>query len=137
MSGYDERRAIGTSTWIPSAPLVFTYERSSSALERFADEVRDADRLHEAVPRLGRVEVEDDVVGPVGLVDARVPGVHVDAVHLHHPDERGGLVDEREVDEPRLALARGQVRNCRVGIQSGLPFGACLWKYAWPRMPYG
>src|SRR5207302_3409617 len=27
-------------------------------------------------------------------------------VHLHHPDERGGLVDEREVDEPRLARAR-------------------------------
>src|SRR5207247_382948 len=26
--------------------------------------------------------------------------------HLHHPDERGGLVDEREVDKPRAALAR-------------------------------
>ena len=33
--------------------------------------------------------------------------------------------------------SRGQVRNCRVGTHDGLPFGACLWKYAWPRMPYG
>ena len=24
--------------------------------------------------------------------------------------------------------SRGQVRNWRVGIQSGIPFGACFWK---------
>ena len=74
--------------------------------ERLADEVRHPDRLREAVARLGRVEVEDDVVRALGLVDPRVPRVHVDAVHLHHPDEGGRLVDEREVDEPRLAFAR-------------------------------
>src|SRR5207244_182060 len=74
--------------------------------ERLADELRDADGLRERVPRLRRVEVEDDVVGPLRLVYPRVPGVHVDAVHLHHPDERGGLVDEGEVHEPRLPLAR-------------------------------
>jgi hypothetical protein len=34
-------------------------------LERLADEVRDADRFYEAVARVGRIEVEDDVVGPV------------------------------------------------------------------------
>ena len=90
---------------MPSAPLVFTYERSSRLVERFTNEVGDANRLDEAVPRLRRVEVEDDVVRPVRLVDARVPGVHVDAVHLHHPDERRRLVHEREVDEPRLAFA--------------------------------
>ena len=33
--------------------------------------------------------------------------------------------------------SRGYVRNCRVGTQDGLPFGACLAKYGWPRMPYG
>ena len=32
----------------------------------------------------------------------------------------------------RDSPSRGQVRNCRVGIHAGLPFGACLWKYAWP-----
>ena len=74
-------------------------------VERFPDEVRDANRLHEAVPRLRRVEVEDDVVRPVRLVDARIPGVHVDAVHLHHPDDRCRLVDDGEIDEPRLAFA--------------------------------
>src|SRR5437764_142660 len=41
-------------------------------VELLADEMRDLDRLGEAVARLGRVEVEDDVVGPLRLVDARV-----------------------------------------------------------------
>ena len=39
--------------------------------------------------RLGRrVEVEEDEVRPVGPVDARVPRVHVDAAHVHHPEQR-------------------------------------------------
>jgi hypothetical protein len=37
----------------------------------------------------------------------------------------------------RDSPARGQVLNRRVGIHEGLPFGACLWKYAWPWMPCG
>src|SRR4051794_6248624 len=65
--------------------------------------MRDANGKHEAV--VGRVEVEEHEVRPVGLVDARVPRVHVDAVHLHHPEERVARVDEREVDEPRLSFA--------------------------------
>ncbi len=32
---------------------------------------------------------------------------------------------------------RGWVTNCRVGIHSGMPFGACFWKYASPWMPWG
>ena len=28
----------------------------------------------------------------------------------------------------RDSPSRGQVRNCRVGIHGGFPFGACLWK---------
>src|SRR6185369_4641422 len=63
-------------------------------------------RLDEAVARLRRVEVEQHEVGTVRLVDARVPGVHVDAVHLHHPDGRRRLVHECEVDEPRATFAR-------------------------------
>ena len=30
---------------------------------------------------------------------------------------------------------RGKVRNVRVGIQDGMPFGACFWKYASPPTP--
>jgi len=67
-------------------------------LELFADEVRDADREREAT--VGRVEVEEHEVRPLGLVDAGVPRVHVDAVHLHHPEHCLGRVEEREVDEP-------------------------------------
>src|SRR6266849_2109364 len=40
------------------------------------------------------------------LVEPRIPRVHVDAVPLHHPAQRLRRVDEREVDEPRTALAR-------------------------------
>src|SRR5919198_4641740 len=75
--------------------------------------MRDANRLREAVPRLGRVEVEEHEVGPVGLVYARVPRVHIDAIHLHRPDERGRLVDEHEVDESRPALARPRAELTR------------------------
>ena len=28
--------------------------------------------------------------------------------------------------------SRGWVRNVRVGIQEGIPFGACFWKYVSP-----
>src|SRR5262249_42551038 len=53
-----------------------------------------------------RVEVEEDEVGTVWLVDARVPGVHVDAGVLHHEEHRLGRAHEREVDETRAPLAR-------------------------------
>ena len=32
---------------------------------------------------------------------------------------------------------RGWVRKVRVGIQDGIPFGACFWKYTSPSAPYG
>ena len=47
-----------------------------------------------------QIAVLQQDVGPVGSVDPRQPGVHVDAVHLHHPEQRLARVDEREVDEP-------------------------------------
>ena len=33
--------------------------------------------------------------------------------------------------------SRGNVRNWRVGIQSGMPFGACFWKNTSPSIPCG
>ena len=76
-------------------------------IELLADQVGDADREREAA--VWRVEVEEHEVRAVRLVDARVPGVHVDAVHLHHPEHRLRRVDEREVDQPRLALAAARI----------------------------
>jgi hypothetical protein len=73
-------------------------------VEELVDEVGNAHAQTELPVR--RVEVEEHEVGSLGLVDPRVPGVHVDAVHLHHPEERELVVHEREVDEPRLALSR-------------------------------
>jgi hypothetical protein len=66
-------------------------------VEQLPHQVRDLDRLREPVRLVRRVEVEDDVVRAAGQVDPRVPRIHVDAVHLHHPEERVRRVDEREV----------------------------------------
>ena len=35
----------------------------------------------------------------------------------------------------RVPPSRGAVRNCRVGSQSGMPFGACFWKNEPPATP--
>ena len=73
-------------------------------VEHLLDEQRDLDRLGE--PDVGgRVEVEEHEVGPVGLVDPRVPRVQVDAAHVHHPEQRELVVDERRVDLALLAAA--------------------------------
>ena len=76
-------------------------------VERLLDEQRDLHRLGEADVGRG-VEVEEDEVGPVGLVDARVPRVHVDAAHVDHPEQCVFVVDDGGVDPAflRRSLAR-------------------------------
>ena len=101
--------------WIPSEPLVFGNDSSPSRSSVSLIRQRDLDRLGEAdVGR--RVEVEEHPVGPRRLVDPRVPGVHVDAAHVHHPEQRELVVHEREVDHPalrRLVARRGLERPRR------------------------
>ena len=46
---------------------------------------------------LARVEVDQEVVGPVDVVDARMPGVELDAPEVGDPGERGRLVADGEV----------------------------------------
>ncbi len=60
------------------------------------------------------VEVEKHEIGPVRLIDPGIPGIHVDAVHLHHPQQRQLVVDEREVDEPGLAVAGNRPEPARL-----------------------
>src|SRR4029078_2002963 len=80
------------------------------AFELFPYEVCDADSEREAAIR--RVQVEQNEVRTIRLVDARVPGVHVDAVHLHHPEPPLGRGDERGV---------GETRSAPTGIRAELP----------------
>jgi hypothetical protein len=75
-------------------------------VEQLAHEMRDLDRKGESAGLVRRIEIEDDVVRPRRVVDPRVPRVHVDAVHLHHPQERLAGVHEREVHLPRITLTR-------------------------------
>ena len=77
-------------------------------IERLLDEQRDLHRLLETdVGR--RIEIEEHEVGTVRLVDARVPRVHVDATHVHHPEQAQLVVHEREVHP--LLLARRLARR--------------------------
>ena len=85
--------------------------RQADLVEQLADQVRHVDRLLEAVRLVRRVEVEEHEVRPVRLVDARVPRVHVDAVVLHHEEHGLRRVDEREVDEARLAFTPARMRR--------------------------
>src|SRR5580765_6136718 len=85
--------------------------RQLELVEQLPDEVRHLDRELETV--VGRVEVEEHEVRPVRLVDARVPRVHVDAVVLHHEQHCFRRIDEREIDEPRLALPRPRAELAR------------------------
>ena len=54
--------------------------------------------LADELPRvaLARVEVDQQVVGPLDVVHARVPRVQLDAAEVDHPGERGRVVDDRE-----------------------------------------
>ena len=106
-------------------------------VEDLLDEQRDLDHLREAGIG-GRVEVEEDEVGPVGLVDPRVPRVQVDTAHVHHPEQRELVVDERRLDRPRPPrLSREVASTATVGIQSGMCCGASFWKKCPPLIPSG
>ena len=133
---YVWRRATGTRTWIPREPLVFGKLSSPSRSSVCLDEQRDLDHLLEA-DVLGRVEVEEHPVGPLGLVDARRPRVQVDAAHVHHPEQRELVVDERVVDRSRFSPSRVETGNGARSIQSGMCDGASFWKKCLPCQPSG
>ncbi len=59
---------------------------------------------------LDGVQVEVQVVRPVDVVAARVPLVQVDAAEVHHPQERGEVLDHRELDD----VARGVLDGARL-----------------------
>jgi len=59
------------------------------------DDERDCQHVVPLVVR-GRVEVDQHVVGPLDVVDPRVPSVELDAAEVDDPRERGRVVDDRE-----------------------------------------
>jgi hypothetical protein len=62
-----------------------------------------------------RVEVEVHVVRTIDVVALRVPLVQVDAPQVHHPQERGQIVNHREVDDVAVAVID------RAGADPGRP----------------
>ena len=112
---------IGTSTWIPSAPLVFTHESSSSGSS--ASRTRCATRIawHEAVARFGRVEVED-ARSRAGRACRRASTRRSCRCSSSAPSSTtaAGSLTSAKSTSRESPLPRGQVRNCRVGTHDGL-----------------
>ena len=129
------RRVIGTSTWMPREPLVFGTDSSPTTSSASRTSAATSSTFSNA-RALGGIEVEHDPVGPLRAVGARRPGVHVDAAHVDHPEERELVVDERVVDH-RFSPSRVDAGNGAVAIQSGMCDGACFWKKLFPCQPSG
>ena len=72
--------------------------RVRSEPEPVHDLLHDERDLAHELPRVAfaRVEVDQQVVRPLDVLDARVPGVQLDAAEVDHPGERSGVVDDRE-----------------------------------------
>ena len=89
--------------WKPVAPDVFgKLGRPSSSITSLTTSAIRAHVLP-GVP-LARVEVDQEVVGPLDVAHARVPGVQLDAAEVRDPGEAGGVGDDGEVG--RAAEAR-------------------------------
>ena len=118
-------------------PLVFGKRLEPEQVEHLLDEQRDLDHLGEADVGRG-VEVEEHPVGPVGLSTREYHVFMSMQPMFDHPEERELVVDEREVDQPPLRGRRAsRPGTARVGIQSGMCFGASFWKKNLPCQPSG
>ena len=114
--------------------------RERDEAERVERRLHDQRRLHRLreADVVRRIEVEEHEVGPVRPVDARVPRVHVDAAHVHHPEERRLVVHERRLDPLRFrGDSRVETSARNVEIHSGMCDGTSFWKNALPYAPSG
>ena len=83
----------------PVEPEVFGKLAEPELVHHVLHDERDLPHVPPGIP-LARVEVDQEVVGPVDVVHARVPRVQVDAPEVDDPGERGRLVADREVRRP-------------------------------------
>ncbi len=102
---------------------------SSSSTSRTTSAIR---RTCGHCPSGRRVEVDQHVVRSLDVLDARVPGVQLDAAEVDHPCERGCVVDHSEhrrvaawkpdellVDEGRMLAGRASGERSRLRRRSG------------------
>ena len=86
------RRACRSSRWSSPAAVM------PSAVEGVAHDQRGL--AHPGERRAGTgIEIEVQMVGPVGVVAARVPRVEVDAAQVHDPEERGEVLHHGKGDQ--------------------------------------
>ena len=91
---------------MPFEPLVFGYDGIFEHIERLPDEQRRLEDLLERRSRT-RIEVEMKIIGPIDVVAARVPLVEVDASEIDDPEQRGDILNHREIDDvARVVLDR-------------------------------
>ena len=105
--------------------------RHFEGVERVTHDKR---RFQHALERCSghRIQIEVQVVGPVDVVAARVPGIQIDAAEIDHPKQRGQILDHRKVDH-----IPGTVLDGTDSIQSGRGDGARFMKKKSPATPFG
>jgi hypothetical protein len=84
-----------------------------------------------------RVEVEQHPIRAVEPVDARVPGVTLDAAGVDHPQKRQLVVDERRMDRARATRLPVVTTSGARAIHRGMATGASFWKKCLPCQPSG
>ena len=80
-------------------------------------------------------QIEENEARPVRLVDAQYQAF--DRRSSSGQSEHGFHGIQQRKSTSREPPSRGWVVNRRVGIHSGIPFGACFWKNTSPLMPCG
>ena len=103
-------RLIGTYTCTPFDPLVFGYEGISSMSSAWRTSSDASSTCSNGAPGAG-IEIEMKIIRPIDIVAARVPLVEVDAAEVDHPQQRGDILNHREIDD----VAR--VVRDRAGLQ--------------------
>ena len=119
---------------MPSAPLVFTYEASPSSSS--ASRIRCATRTAIGNPSAesGGSRSNRTKSGRSGLSTREYQAfMSMQCICTIQRSASTELTSGKSTS--REPPSRGPGLNCLVGIQAGMPFGACFWKNAPPASP--
>ena len=119
---------------MPSAPLVFTYEASSSSSSAARIRCATLTASAKSVGASGGSRSKRTKSGRSGLSTREYQAfMSMQCICTIQSSASRELTSGKSTS--RDPPSRGHVRNCRVGIHDGIPFGACFWKKRPPASP--
>src|SRR5262249_45947042 len=130
----EARRAIGARTWMPSAPLVFTYPGNPTSSS--SSRMRCATSIASSNPSSGGSRSKRTKSGRCGL-STREYHAFMSMQLFCTMNSTASVEFTSAKSTSRAPPSRGCVVYRRVEIQLGRCFGACFWKKTSPSMPCG